>query len=54
MDSIRGVKFIHGDVTDDAVIEKISNALDYEKADIVVSDAVPDFIGEPFIDHIKA
>ena len=35
-------------------MERISQALDYRKADIVLSDAVPDFVGEPFVDHISA
>ena len=34
--------------------EKISEALDYEKADLVCSDAVPDFMGERFVDHMRA
>ena len=32
----------------------MSKALNFEKADLVCSDAVPDFIGERFIDHMKA
>lgn len=28
--------------------------LDFEKADVVCSDAVPDFMGERFVDHMKA
>ena len=28
--------------------------LDFTKADLVCSDAVPDFVGERFIDHMKA
>ena len=34
--------------------EKVSEALDFDRADLVVSDAVPDFVGEKFIDHMKA
>jgi 23S rRNA U2552 (ribose-2'-O)-methylase RlmE/FtsJ len=36
------------------VQEEISKLLDYEKADIICSDAVPDFIGERFVDHMRA
>tara|TARA_B110000285_G_C14522084_1_gene337007 strand:- start:27 stop:206 length:180 start_codon:yes stop_codon:yes gene_type:complete len=32
----------------------ISEALDFEKADIVCSDAVPDFMGERFVDHMRS
>lgn len=28
--------------------------LDYNKADLVCSDAVPDFMGDRFIDHMRA
>ena len=28
--------------------------LDFNKADIVCSDAVPDFVGERFIDHVRS
>ena len=32
----------------------MSKALNFEKADLVCSDAVPDFIGDRFLDHMKA
>lgn len=28
--------------------------LDFEKADLVCSDAVPDFVGERFVDHMRS
>ena len=34
--------------------EKISEKLGYEKADLICSDAVPDFVGDRFIDHMQA
>lgn len=34
--------------------EKISKQLDFEKADVVCSDAVPDFMGDRFVDHMRA
>lgn len=36
------------------VQEKISELLDFQKADVVCSDAVPDFVGERFVDHMRA
>ena len=34
--------------------EQISEKLDFEKADVICSDAVPDFVGDRFIDHMAA
>ena len=51
---IDGVKFVQGDIEKEAIQEKISELLDFQKADMVCSDAVPDFVGERFIDHVKA
>ena len=54
MPGLEGVKFIQGDIEDEAVKEQVSQALDYNKADLIISDAVPDFIGDKFIDHMKS
>ncbi|CAI2366701.1 unnamed protein product [Moneuplotes crassus] len=54
MNYLKGVTFIKGDITKDSIVEKISEALDFNKADLVCSDAVPDFIGEKYVDHISA
>ena len=51
---IPGVKIIQGDIKEEKTQEKISNLLDYEKADVVCSDAVPDFMGERFVDHARS
>ncbi|CDW91622.1 23s rrna methyltransferase [Stylonychia lemnae] len=51
---IKGVLFVHGDIQKDEIQEKISEKLDFEKADVVCSDAVPDLVGERFVDHMKA
>lgn len=51
---LEGVKFIQGDIEKEDAQEAVSKALDYEKADFICSDAVPDFIGDRFIDHMKA
>ena len=51
---IEGVKFIHGDIESEEVQDKVSKALNHERADMVCSDAVPDFVGDRFIDHMKA
>jgi len=54
MDNIDGVKFVQGDIEEVKTQETISKLLDYEKADLVCSDAVPDFVGDRFIDHMRA
>lgn len=54
MEPIRGVKFLQGDIRDESTQEKLSKLLDYQKADVITSDAVPDFIGDKFIDHLEA
>lgn len=45
---------MQGDIEKDEIQEKISELLDFQRADIVCSDAVPDFVGERFVDHIRA
>lgn len=54
MPPVEGVHFIQGDIEDIRVQEQISKLMDFNKADIVCSDAVPDFIGARFVDHMKA
>ena len=49
-----GVKTIQGDIEKDETQEAVSKALNIEKADLVCSDAVPDFVGDRFLDHMKA
>lgn len=51
---IKGVKFVQGNIQNDEIQEKVSEYLDFNKADLVCSDAVPDFIGDRFIDHMQA
>lgn len=54
MAPIDGVHFVQGNIEDESVQEKISQKLSYEKADLICSDAVPDFVGDRFIDHMQA
>ena len=54
IEPIKGVTFIQGDIREDKTIEAISEAMDFEKAHVVVSDAVPDFMGDRYIDHMRA
>eukprot|EP00347_Sterkiella_histriomuscorum_P005977 403354542 len=51
---VKGVKFIQGDIQKQDIQDKISEALDFQKADLILSDAVPDFVGERYIDHMKS
>ena len=50
---IPGVKIVQGNISDDGTREKVSEMLDYNKADLICSDAVPDFMGDRFIDHMR-
>ena len=54
MQPYNGVKVIQGDINNYKVREKISKELGYDKADLVCCDAVPDFIGDRFTDHMNS
>lgn len=48
------MKFVQGDIEKEEVQEKLSEMLDFNRADVVCSDAVPEFVGERFVDHMRA
>jgi 23S rRNA (uridine2552-2'-O)-methyltransferase len=54
MDKIDGVKFVQGDIESAETQDKVCKLMDYNKADVVCSDAVPDFVGTRFVDHMNA
>lgn len=54
MDPLAGVEFIQGDFTDEAVLEKILQALGGERADLVISDMAPNMSGNASIDQPAA
>lgn len=45
---------MQGDIEKEEIQEKLSEMLDFQKADLICSDAVPEFVGERFIDHMRA
>lgn len=51
---IAGVKMVQGNISEEKTQELISENLDFHKADLVCSDAVPDFMGDRFVDHMRA
>lgn len=51
MDYLDGVEFIQGDFREDAVLEKLLNAMDNRKADLVISDMAPNISGVDAIDQ---
>ncbi len=51
---MQGVRFVHGDVTTQATVERVAAELDFKKADVVVSDMAPEFTGDRFIDHTES
>ena len=44
---------MQGNITEWLIQDKIFEALNFEKAHVVCSDAVPDFIGNQFVDHVR-
>lgn len=54
MDSMAGVTFIQGDFTEEAVYEKILEAIGDRPVDLVISDMAPNMSGMSSIDQPKA
>ncbi len=54
MDALAGVDFIHGDFTEEAVLEAILAALDGRPVDLVMSDMAPNMSGMAAIDQPQA
>jgi 23S rRNA (uridine2552-2'-O)-methyltransferase len=54
MDPVEGVVHIVGDIEKEKTQDEISDKFEHERVEMVVSDAVPEFIGDRFIDHINA
>ena len=45
---------MQGNIEKESIQEQVSEHLDFKKADLVCSDAVPDFVGDRFIDHLRS
>jgi len=54
MDPVHGVKFIHGDFTEDGPLRALEAALDGKAVDLVLSDMAPNMSGMATIDQAKA
>ncbi len=54
MDPLPGVDFIQGDFTEEAVLEKILEAIGSDKVDLVISDMAPNMSGSLTVDQPKA
>lgn len=54
MTPIAGVKFVQGNISEEKTQELVSEMLEFHKADLICSDAVPDFMGDRFVDHMRA
>lgn len=54
MDVFEDVVFIQGDFTEDAVLEKILEAVGSNKVDLVISDMAPNISGVSAVDQPKA
>jgi len=54
MDSLPSVEFIQGDFTEEAVLQRLLNALGNSRADLVMSDLAPNISGTKAIDQPKS
>lgn len=54
MDALPGVEFIHGDFTEDAVLQQLSAALGNDRADLVMSDMAPNISGNKVVDQPRS
>ncbi|HUD96114.1 MAG TPA: RlmE family RNA methyltransferase [Woeseiaceae bacterium] len=54
MDALPGVQFIQGDITDDAVLERLVDALGNSGADLVMSDMAPNISGNRAVDQPRS
>lgn len=54
MDPVADATFVQGDFTEDAVLEKILNAIGSDQVDLVISDMAPNMSGASSVDQPKA
>ena len=54
MEALDGVSFIEGDFTEDAVFQRIVEALDGKPVDLVISDMAPNMSGVLAVDQPRA
>lgn len=54
MEPVAGVEFIHGDFTEEAVLETVLAALGGEPADLVISDMAPNLSGIRVTDQARS
>jgi 23S rRNA (uridine2552-2'-O)-methyltransferase len=54
MDALPSVEFIQGDFTADATLERVSQALEGQKADLVICDMAPNISGNRAVDQPRS
>ncbi|WP_341645394.1 RlmE family RNA methyltransferase [Thauera sp. SDU_THAU2] len=54
MEAVPGVDFLHGDFTEDAVLEVLEARLDGAKVDVVLSDMAPNLSGVAAVDQARS
>lgn len=54
MEVVPGVDFLHGDFTEDAVLEALEARLDGAKVDVVLSDMAPNLSGVAAVDQARS
>ncbi len=54
MEAIEGVEFIHGDFTEEDILQKIITSLDHKRCDLILSDMSPNLSGIKDVDQIRS
>jgi len=54
MDRLNGVEFVHGDFTEDAVLQNLLAALGEDRVDLVLSDMAPNITGMRSVDQPRS
>ena len=54
MEPVAGVDFLHGDFTEDAVLEDLESRLEGAKVDVVLSDMAPNLSGVASVDQARS
>lgn len=54
MEPVAGVDFLHGDFTEDAVLEDLESRLEGAKVDVVLSDMAPNLSGVTSVDQARS
>ena len=54
LEPVAGVRFVHGDIREDATLRALAEALDGRKVDLVLSDLAPNISGVASVDQARS